>query len=145
MGFDMELVVAFHITLHIQLRPPKNAFHSGYMLVQRATCIEPFLSIAVRKSIGHVWISYQVLRTMVRHVICIDEVYVPTASLEARMLPSLALGHDLRERWGWNRCKRCRDGHRVACSGRNRDTRHVAIYGRIRWVGSVSHFFGEYL
>ena len=125
-----------------------DACPSGYMLIQRPTCTVSFLflSVAARK-IKRDMCEYhtQIVRTMVRHVICIDEAYVPTVSLEARTLPSQALGYDLRERWGWNRCRIYIDGHEVACSGRNQDMRHVAIYGRIRCVGSVSPCFAEYL
>ena len=77
-------------------------------------------------------------------IIYIDETYVPTVSLAVGTQPSPALGHVLRERWVWSLCRRRRDGRRVAYSGQNRGTRHVAICGRIRWV-EVSLFLQVYL
>ena len=62
---------------------------------------------------------------------------MPRVSLVAQTLPLPAPVHVLREHWGLSLCRRHRDGHKAACLGQTRGTRHVAICGRIRCVGSV--------
>ena len=52
------------------------------------------------------------------------------------MLPSPAPAHVRREHWGLILCRRRRDGQRATYLGLDRGTRHVAIYGKIRWGGS---------
>lgn len=71
------------------------------------------------------------------YIIYIDGAYVLMANLVAETLLSPARVHVLREHWGLSPYRRRRDGHRAIYSGRNRGTRHAAIYGRIRCVGSV--------
>ncbi len=82
-------------------------------------------------------------KSTAKYIIYIDEAYVPTVSSAGQTLPSPALGPVLRERWGWSRCRRRRDGRKAACLGRSRGTRRVAICGRIRCVG-VSAFLWSF-
>lgn len=65
---------------------------------------------------------------------------MPTVSLAVETLPAPAPVHVPREHWGLSLCRRHRGEREVVCSGRDRGTRHAAICGKIRCMGSVGSF-----